>query len=83
MEMVDGSPVDHDVAAVGIGAAGLVDAGRSTVMFSPHLAWRDEPLRDAVMGRVRLPVVVDNDANTAALPSRRFGAGQGHRSCCA
>jgi glucokinase len=69
----------HDIAAVGIGAAGFVDASRSTVMFSPHLAWRDEPLRAAVAGRLRLPVVVDNDANAAALAESRFGAGAGHR----
>ena len=69
----------HVVAAVGIGAAGFVDFARSTVMFSPHLAWRNEPLRDAVMSRVRLPVVVDNDANTAALAESRFGAGAGQR----
>ena len=29
--------------------------------------------------RLRLPVVVDNDANTAALAECRFGAGRGHR----
>ena len=69
----------HDVAAVGIGAAGFVDASRSTVTFSPHLAWRDEPLRARIRDRVRLPVVVDNDANTAALGESRFGAGAGQR----
>jgi glucokinase len=69
----------YDVAAVGIGAAGFVDTTRSTVLFSPHLAWRDEPLRQAVMDRVALPVVVDNDANAAALAETRFGAGAGHR----
>lgn len=69
----------HDVAAVGIGAAGFVDSSRSVVLFSPHLAWREEPLRDAVMSRIRLPVVVDNDANVAALAESRFGAGAGHR----
>ena len=37
----------HDVHAVGIGAAGWVDADRTKVLFAPHLAWRDEPLRDA------------------------------------
>jgi len=69
----------HEVGAVGIGAAGFVDPSRSVVLFSPHLAWRDEPLRDAVMSRLRLPVVVDNDANTAALAETRFGAARGHR----
>ena len=31
----------YDVKAVGVGAAGFIDARRSTVMFSPNLAWRD------------------------------------------
>ena len=36
-----------DVVAVGIGAAGFVAADRATVVFAPHLSWRDEPLRGA------------------------------------
>ncbi|MDQ4007990.1 MAG: ROK family glucokinase [Actinomycetota bacterium] len=69
----------HAVAAVGIGAAGFVDAGRASVLFSPHLAWRNEPLRDALWVRLRLPIVVDNDANAAAWAESRFGAGIGRR----
>jgi len=79
VELVDTLGRGHDVAAVGVGAAGFVDASRSVVQFSPHLNWRDEPLRDALMSRIRLPVVVDNDANAAALAECRFGAGVGHR----
>jgi glucokinase len=79
VDLVDSLGTEHDVAAVGIGAAGFVDAARSTVLFSPHLAWRDEPLRDALRRRIGVPVVVDNDANTAALAECRFGAGIGHR----
>ncbi|MPZ62934.1 MAG: ROK family glucokinase [Propionibacteriales bacterium] len=67
----------HDVAAVGIGAAGFVDSSRSSVLFAPHLAWRREPLRDALTNRLRMPVVVDNDANAAAWAESRFGAGAG------
>lgn len=68
---------DHEVEAVGIGAAGFIDAERSRVLFAPNLSWRDEPLRDAVAERVGLPVVVENDANAAAWAEHRFGAGQG------
>src|SRR4051795_66643 len=68
---------DRDVEAVGLAAAGLVDADRSTVLFAPNLAWRDEPLRDAVEKRCGLPVVVENDANAAAWAEARFGAGRG------
>ncbi|MDT0305773.1 ROK family glucokinase [Streptomyces sp. DSM 44917] len=67
----------HDVHAVGIGAAGWVDADRSKVLFAPHLAWRNEPLRDALAARLDVPVMVDNDANTAAWAEWRFGAGSG------
>ena len=67
----------HSIHAVGIGAAGFVDAGRATVVFSPHLSWRDEPLRDALSRRLRLPVVVENDANASAWAEWRFGAGRG------
>jgi glucokinase len=66
----------HDVLAVGIGAAGFIDETRSTVLFSPHLAWRNEPLRDAVRRRIGLSTLVDNDANCAAWAEWRFGAAQ-------
>ena len=68
---------EHEVEAVGIGAAGFIDADRSRVLFAPNLSWRDEPLRDAVASRVGLPVVVENDANAAAWAEHRFGAGRG------
>ncbi len=69
--------VGHAVEAVGVGAAGFIDADRSRVLVAPNLTWRDEPLRDALTARVRLPVVVENDANAAAWAEHRFGAGRG------
>ncbi|MGH3798759.1 MAG: ROK family glucokinase [Pseudonocardiaceae bacterium] len=68
---------EYDVEAVGIGAAGFIDAQRSTVMFAPNLAWRDEPLQASLQRRLELPVVVENDANAAAWAEVRFGAGRG------
>jgi glucokinase len=69
----------HDVVAVGIGAAGWIASDRATVLFSPHLAWRNEPLRDALADRIGSPVTVENDANAAAWAEYRFGAAQGAR----
>jgi glucokinase len=49
------------------------------VLFSPHLAWRNEPLRDALADRIGQPVTVENDANAAAWAEYRFGAAQDAR----
>lgn len=69
---------EHEVTGVGIGAAGFVDRSRSTVLFAPNLAWRDENLREELSGRLGVPVVVENDANAAAWAESRFGAGRDH-----
>ncbi|WP_431782195.1 ROK family glucokinase [Streptomyces chumphonensis] len=69
---------EHQVDAVGIGAPGYVDDKRATVLFTPNLTWRHEPLKDMVEQRVDLPVVIENDANAAAWGEYRFGAGKGH-----
>ena len=67
----------HEVCAVGIGAAGWVDEHQQVVRFSPHLAWRNEPLAARLDRRITLPVVVENDANAAAWGEYRYGAGRG------
>lgn len=68
------------VEAVGIGAAGFVDAARATVIFAPNLAWRDEPLKERVEEATGLTTVVENDANAAAWGEHRFGAARDARS---
>jgi glucokinase len=65
---------EHEVEAIGLGAAGWIDEKRSTVLFAPNLAWRNEPLRDEIARHVRVPVVVENDANVAAWAEFQFGA---------
>ena len=68
---------NHEVEAVGLGAAGFVSADRATVLFAANMSWRNEPLRDRIEGLIDLPVVVENDANVAAWGEARFGAGNG------
>lgn len=75
-ELVSTLGTEHPIDRVGIGAAGFIDAGRSTVMFAPNLAWRDQPLGEQLRERLELPVVVENDANAAAWGEYVFGAGR-------
>lgn len=76
VEVVEELAASHDVGAVGIGAAGWVDTDQAIVRFSPHLAWRNEPLKARLNQRIDLPVIVDNDANAAAWAEYRYGAGR-------
>jgi len=78
VEVVRALAARHDVVAVGVGAAGWIANDRATVLFSPHLAWRDEPLRDDLTRHIDLPLIVENDANAAAWAEYRFGVAQGH-----
>jgi glucokinase len=69
-EAADGRPI----AAVGIAAAGFVDADGERVMFAPHLPWRDDPTRSRLEARWGIPVALDNDANCAARAEIALGA---------
>jgi glucokinase len=70
----------RDVAAVGVGAPGAIEAGSGVVRRAPNLEGFDVPvplgplLADALGG---VTVAVDNDVNVAALAEHRLGAGAG------
>lgn len=67
----------HPVVAVGLAAAGLVDAAGERVVFAPHLPWRGEPLRDVLQRRLGAPVALDNDAACTARAECTHGAARG------
>jgi len=69
--------IDPNVAAVGVGAAGLVSFATGTLAFAPNLAWHDAPITEHVSSALGLPTVTDNDANVAAWGEYRAGAGRG------
>ena len=71
---------DENVAGVGVGAPGVVDAQDGTVRSAPNLPGWMEPfgmgsaLSESLGG---LPVEVDNDVNVGTLAEHRMGAGRG------
>ncbi|HRJ57427.1 MAG TPA: ROK family transcriptional regulator [Anaerolineales bacterium] len=66
-----------NLMGVGVGLAGIVDAGQGLVRQSPFFGWNDVPLRDMIQNLVNVPVYVDNDVNTLAFAEKWFGAGRG------
>lgn len=71
--------ITDDVLAIGVGAAGLVDAADGVLRFAPNLAWRELPIATRMREALGLACQVDNDANVAAYGEYRFGAGRGFR----
>ena len=67
------------IAAVGVGLPGLVDLD-GVVHYAPNLpGFVGVAARERLAAACPVPVVVDNDANVAALGEVLHGAGRGHR----
>ena len=64
-----------DPVACGVGCGGPMRDGTVSPLNIP--AWREFPLREALVEAVGLPVVVDNDAKALALAEGWLGAASG------
>ncbi len=73
-----GLPMES-LRAVGCSVPGPLDRAKGMVVFSPNLGWRDVPLVRLLGERLGVPVVIDDDANCAALGEAAMGAGQQRR----
>lgn len=63
---------------VGVGVAGLVEFEQGILHEAPNLSgWRMVPVKTEMEKRLGMPVLVENDANAAALGEYAYGAGQG------
>lgn len=65
----------YGIVGIGVGVPGLVD-DQGNVLFAPNLHWRDVPLRRMLAEHFKLPVTIDNEANTGALGEQKYGVGR-------
>lgn len=65
---------------IGVGVAALIDQSNGTMLFAPNLKWTEPfPIRDMLQDWFpQAPVIVDNEANIAALGEHYFGVAQDH-----
>jgi glucokinase len=71
-----------ELASVGIGAPGSIDAATGSVVQVANIPGLDGPfgLAPAVAAALGVPVRLGNDVNAAVDAERRYGAGRGFRS---
>jgi glucokinase len=66
-----------------IGVPGIIDMDSGMLRESPNLpGWSDYPVRDEIEKRLQTQVVLENDANAAALGEKWLGAARDYESMC-
>ncbi len=61
------------IAGVGVSLPGLVDPASGRAVYIPWFRWRDWAIAEEIQAATGLEVIVDNDANAAALAELWFG----------
>lgn len=68
---------------IGIGVPGIIDLETGLLRQSPNLpGWEDYPVRDEIEKRLGCRVILENDANAAALGEKWLGAACDYDDMC-
>jgi glucokinase len=71
------------LCGIGVGVPGLIDSESGRLLESPNLpGWNDYDVRGEIERRLGTAVILENDANAAALGEHWLGAGRGTESLC-
>lgn len=66
----------HRLKGVGLGIPGILDLDSGSILSATNLpGWSDYPLRRKMEEQLGVPIVLENDANCAALGEKWLGAG--------
>ncbi len=72
-----------NMLGIGIGVPGIINLANGRVRQSPNLpGWSEFPVRDDIERRLRTHVILENDANAAALGEKWVGAGRNVNGLC-
>ncbi len=70
--MKEKNVTNKDIIGIGFAVPGLVTKDRSVLKFAPNLAWNDVTIRKYVSSKLKIPILVENEANAAALGEKDF-----------
>ncbi|MDD5090742.1 MAG: ROK family protein, partial [Candidatus Wallbacteria bacterium] len=70
ISMISGYP---EVCGAGFAVPGTVDQERKKLVYAPNLGWKNVALAEFLEPRISVPVLLENDANLAALGEFGYG----------
>lgn len=65
-----------NICRIAVGSPGPLDTSEGIIYENSNLPWKDVPIVRLLEEKTGLPVVLENDANAAALGEKWFGAGK-------
>jgi glucokinase len=73
----------HKLLGVGVGLPGIIDLEAGTLHSAANLpGWNDYPAREDLEAKLGVTVILENDANCAALGEKWLGAGRDVNDLC-
>ncbi len=77
VDLVHAVARNSDIKAIGVAAPGPIDWENGAIGKAANIPWRHLEIIKVLEKHFRAPVVLENDANTAALAEARLGSGAG------
>ena len=68
--------LNKTIRGISLGVPGVTSHRKGEVVFAPSLEWTNMPLKSMLETRFKMPVIVENDVNMAALGEMWYGHGR-------
>jgi glucokinase len=79
IDLINNMRADFTITAIGIGVPGILDSKKGIITQAPNVKnAANYPIIKVLNSRIkpRLPLIIENDANCAAIGEYRYGAGK-------
>ena len=78
LRIIKESGIDkEEIKAIGVGSPGTPNSAEGILIYNNNLNFKNVPIRTELQKYINLPVLLDNDANCAALAESVAGAASG------
>ena len=70
----------NNISMIGIGCPGIIDVYNGVVKISSNVSFfKNYPLVKKIKAKLKVPILLENDANAALYGEQQFGAAHGYR----